>query len=165
MKTPVIIKGSNKGLRLIISDNVSFEQIICYLRKKTINYQKQEKCKPFSVTFEGKNLTDDEKKCILQVLRLDKIKKDVYFETPKKQFDKNQIKNNKLPEDNCGLFFFGDIKNGQILEAKESIIIVGNVQKGAKVYSQGNIVVIGRQKGLVKSGCKGKTDTFVYALM
>lgn len=163
METPVIIKGNNRGLRLIIPEDADVKHIVEYLKRKAYADCKQYyEQKPFEVIFEGKALTDDEKQCILHTLNIDNIQADKLYS--QKLIDKTE-KINNIPDDNCGLFFFGDIKNGQILETDESIIIVGDVAKGAKVYSQGNVIIIGQQKGLVISGCKGKNDTFVYSLV
>lgn len=162
MKTPVIIKGNNKGLKLIIPDDSDVKQIVEYLKRKAfIDCNQYYKQKPFDVIFEGKALTDDEKQCILHTLNIDnKYIDKINPENTNKETEKL----NNIPDDNCGLFFFGDIKNGQILEANESIIIVGDVAKGAQVYSEGNVIIIGRQKGLVISGCKGNKNTFVYSI-
>lgn len=110
------------------------------------------------VTFEGKDLTEDEKQQIIDTLNDKGIRigrRPRSIEKPKKK---------SIYSDKNGLFYIGNLKNGQSIQAAASIVIVGDVESGASVESEGNIIIIGALHGAATSGCKGKPDTFVYSL-
>ncbi|MBQ8923398.1 MAG: hypothetical protein IJ053_01255, partial [Lachnospiraceae bacterium] len=116
---------------------------------------------PIDITFDGKELTDDEINDILDLLK-DKGLNIKYneidvIETPKKENNFTDIQSDK-----DGLLYVGNLKNGQSIDAVTSIIIVGNIEQGASVTSEGNIIIIGELNGYAKAGSKGKKDAFVY---
>lgn len=159
MISPVMMKGNKTGIRLIISPDATISQIRSCLTDKlqnTGNYYSN--IKPISVTFEGKNLTEDEKKLILEIL----IDKGINIGKQKIPREKQQRKT--IHTDKSGLFYIGNLKNGQSITAAESIVIVGDIESGACVESEGNIVIIGALHGTARSGYKGRPDTFVYSL-
>ena len=166
MASPVMMKGNKLGIRLIISPDASISQVqACLAEKLEKNSQYYADIKPISVTFEGKNLTEDEKKEIIETL-LEKgvcVSTSQAHTTPVKK-KKTKRNNNFIQYDKCGLFYIGNLKNGQSIQASASIVIVGDVESGASVESEGNIIVIGTLHGFAASGCKGRPDTFVYSL-
>ena len=69
MISPVMMKGNKAGIRLIISPEATVSEVITCLEDKlqtTGRYYSN--IKPITVTFEGKNLTEDEKQQIIQLL-------------------------------------------------------------------------------------------------
>ena len=159
MINPVIIKGNNQGIRLIIEPEASFETIKTELDKK-LQSQKHyyTNSKPIKVTFDGKILTEDEKNELLVLLN----KKGLNIN---KKSNTNESKVNNfadLQNDKDGLFYIGNLKNGQAIDAATSIIIIGNIEQGASVISKGNIIVIGELNGYAKAGSAGNPNAFVY---
>ncbi|MBQ8413570.1 MAG: hypothetical protein IJX12_08215 [Lachnospiraceae bacterium] len=162
MNSPVIIKGNKWGIKLIIKQEATIESVVTELQYKlqrTRQYYKN--IKPIIVTFDGKELTEDEAEYILDTLRQiglniqeQNIKQ--YTITENKSFTKENFE---------GLFFIGNLRAGHSIDAKESIVIIGDVDQGATVYSEGNIIIIGELNGYAESGCKGRKDTFVYSLI
>lgn len=162
MKNPVIIKGDKGGIHIIIEPLADMKEVLFQLEFKLKgNHSRFRNSKPINVAFEGKELTDDEKKDILFVLN--NIGLNVCHNT-KKLEKKSNIESNIQPEKD-GLFYIGDLKKGLSINAKYSIVIVGNVEKGASVYSKGNIVITGALDGIAKAGYSGKEDAFVYSLI
>lgn len=156
----IVLKGNDKGIRLIIADDASINEVLFDLETKLpkTNHYYQTK-RPILISFEGKYLTMDEKNLILNALK-DKglnIQEDKQFNKTNDHY-KRQI-------DKDGLFYVGNLKNGQMLEAKDSIIIIGNVEQGAAVYSEGNIIITGILKGYAQAGYKGNSNAFVYSYM
>lgn len=159
MISPVMMKGNKAGIRLIISPDATISQVVtCLSDKLQTTGRYYANIKPITVTFEGKDLTEDEKQQIIDTLNDKGIRigrRPRSIEKPKKKsiyYDKN------------GLFYIGNLKNGQSIQAAASIVIVGDVESGASVESEGNIIIIGALHGAATSGCKGKPDTFVYSL-
>lgn len=162
MISPVIIKGNKMGIRLIIAPEASMQTIIAELKDKLRNtghYYKN--IRPISVTFDGKNLTDEEIDTILDTLRYIGLNIETHNAIQKNMMDNNC----KLQPDKDGLFYIGNLRNGQSIDALESIIIIGDVEQGASVQSEGNIIIIGELNGYAEAGCKGRNDAFVYSLM
>ena len=159
MINPVIIKGNNQGIRLIIAPEASFETIKTELDKKLQNKKHYyTNIKPINVTFDGKILTEDEKNELLVLLNNKGLNINEKINT-------NESKVNcfaDLQKDNDGLFYVGNLKNGQAIDAATSIIIIGNIEQGASVTSKGNIIVIGELKGYAKAGLAGDPNAFVY---
>ncbi|MBR3833545.1 MAG: septum site-determining protein MinC [Lachnospiraceae bacterium] len=162
MKNPVIIKGDKGGIHIIIEPMANIDEVLFQLEYKLKGPHKSFKnSKPINVTFDGKELTDDEKRDILFVLS--KVGINVCHN--QKRQDKNIDKISNIQPDKDGLFYIGNLRNGQSINAKCSIVIIGNVEKGASVYSQGNIVITGSLDGIAKAGCRGKENAFVYSLI
>lgn len=163
MFNPVIIKGNKQGIRLIIDNAADLQEVVYSINNKL----KNTKCyysniKPIYVTFEGKQLTEDETEIILDTLR----KSGLNVALLKEHYYNDTIeKTNKILSEQIGLFYKGTLKSGQAIEADESIIIIGDVEAGASVTSVGNIIVLGRLLGYAKAGIKGNENAFVYSLV
>lgn len=150
----IVIKGNDKGIRLIIAKDACIDDIIIDLDKMLSkqNYSNQTN-NGIKISFEGKNLTMDERNLILNTL----IEKGINIQADQGVFTPKQTINNSL-QTKDGLFYVGNLKNGQTLETKESIIVVGNVEQGAAVYSEGSIIITGYLQGYAQA-------KFVYSYM
>ncbi len=161
MKNPVIIKGNKEGIRMIIANEASFDEI-----KESLDIKFQSKrryytkSKPIDITFEGKILTDDEIKEILSLLQEKGLNINNKATNTTKECKDQSFTD--LQTDKDGLFYIGNLKTGQSINAATSIIIVGNIEQGASVVSKGNIIVIGELKGFAKAGVLGSDNAFVY---
>ncbi len=164
MNNPVIVKGNKQGIRLLISEDASIDDILYHLNHKLINTKNYyTNIKPIQITFEGQALTDDEKELIYDTLRnigLNIAENEVAIT------DENYIeeKITKNTYDEAGLFFIGNIRKGQLIIARKSIVIIGDVLPGASVYSEGSVVVIGQAKGTIKAGFKGDKTALIYTV-
>ena len=159
MISPVMMKGNKAGIRLIISPDATISQVVtCLSDKLQTTGRYYANIKPITVTFEGKDLTEDEKQQIIDTLN----DKGIRIGRRPRSIEKPKTKS--IYSDKNGLFYIGNLKNGQSIQAAASIVIVGDVESGASVESEGNIIIIGALHGAATSGCKGKPDTFVYSL-
>ncbi len=167
MKNPVIIKGDKGGIHIIIDPDAILTDVLLQLELKLQGTSSiYRNSKPINVTFDGKALTEDEKRDILIIL--DKLGLNVCLSENKHKNTKQQnIRDNlsNILSDKDGLFYIGNLKNGQSIDAMCSIVIIGNVEKGASVYSCGNIVITGSLEGIAQAGCTGREDAFVYSLI
>ncbi len=163
MKNPVIIKGDKGGIHIIIEPEATLDEVLFQLEFKLKGSGKGFKnSKPINISFEGKILTEDEKRDILFVLN--KIGLNICHNERKQENKDNKLTSN-IQADKDGLFYIGNLKNGESINAMCSVVIIGNVEKGASVYSQGNIVITGALLGIARAGCLGKEDAFVYSLI
>ena len=159
MISPVMMKGNKAGIRLIISPDATISQVVtCLADKLQTTGRYYSNIKPISVTFEGKNLTEDEKQQIIDTLS----EKGICIGRMHRPTEHSKKKT--IHSDKNRLFYIGSLKNGQSIQAAASIVIVGDVESGASVESEGNIIIIGALHGVAISGYKGKPDTFVYSL-
>lgn len=168
MDNSVIIKGNKHGIVVVMDENISFAELKDALAEKFHSASKFFDKANMAVTFEGRKLTSDEEKEVLDVIAdnsslniicvidNDKLKDEYY----------KKVVDEKLEElsSHTGQFYKGTLRSGQVLESESSIIILGDVNPGARVISKGNVVVLGSLKGLVFAGAGGNQDSFVVAL-
>lgn len=162
MQSPVIIKGNQHGLRLIISDEARIQEVVSTIEKGLKNIKK-ETLKPhqsIKLMLEGQRLKPGEIEYLQNALL--KLGINTYIDKPQSQHTNDKI---KLSPPDEGLFIIGNIRRGQIVEAATSIVIIGDVETGAKIISNSNVVIIGKQDGMVQVGADGQTGSFVYSMI
>lgn len=191
MKNTVIIKGNRYGISIILNEEMSFEDLLVELQNKLSAADEFFDCdKQLVVSFEGRNLSNEELDQILTVIDTKTKLKISYImdhnsdleatfydiiqaaQNPENEDNYDQVSTEKKSEailaekkDDCsGLFYRGTLQAGQTFETKESVVVIGDVKEGAEIVAGGNIVIIGRLKGIAKAGCKGDKNAFVMAL-
>lgn len=168
MGTPVVIKGTKSGIIVVLDKDMELKQLKEHLVKKFQESADFLGSSQVAISFEGKNLSDEEEIELVQLItehsHLDIVcivdndeEREAYF---------NQSLNEKLLqlESNTGQFYKGNLRSGQVLEFETSIIILGDVNVGAQVISTGNVIILGALKGNVYAGAAGNKDAFVVAL-
>ena len=168
MKDVVLIKGNQYGLTVIIDDLVDLNIIKEALFQKISDAKKFFGKSKVSITFQGRDLLDDEQKELVEIIQeasdLEVIC--ILDENSKEDLNSKEIlkKNEKVLSLNTAVFHRGTLRSGQELTVETSIIIMGDVNPGAKVTARGNIVVIGSLKGNAHAGKGGEESAFVVAL-
>ncbi len=181
MTNPVIIKGNKYGIVLVLEDTIEFEQLLTHIEDKFIGGVKFFDGKEsLAITFQGRNLTNDEISRILEVISNSSaldiqyiIDENSEFEEKFKQaitVDNQEIvtpePENKIvftDDKNDGLFYKGTLRSGQTIEAEGSLVVIGDINPGATVISNGNIIVIGSLNGYAYAGATGNESAFVLA--
>lgn len=167
-KAPVVIKGNKSGIRIVLDAELEFDELLNEVEKKFSSSAGFLGNAQVAVSFEGRELTEEEEAILLQciaehsdldvvcVLDNDK-KREEYF---------TQSLNERLLQmnSNTGQFFKGNLRSGQVMEFETSIVILGDVNVGAQVVSTGNVVVLGALNGTVYAGASGRDNCFVVAL-
>ncbi len=167
-KVPIVIKGNKSGLRIILDSELSFDDLLTEIEKKFTESSKFLGNAQVALTFEGRELTEEQEAIVLQCIaehsNLDVVcvidndkKREEYF---------TQSLNERLMQinSNSGQFFKGNLRSGQVMEFETSIVILGDINVGAQVVSTGNVVVLGALNGTVYAGASGKKNSFVVAL-
>lgn len=164
----VIIKGNKYGINLVLSPEVSFDEL-----KRLIAEKFQESSKFFenakmAISFEGRKLTNEEQKEILDIIAENTEMHIVCVmeNDPEVEERFHKTLDQKLMElsNNLGQFYKGILRSGASLEFETSVVIIGDVNHGARVVSKGNIIVLGSLKGTAFAGATGNTNSFVVAL-
>ena len=168
MNNSVIIKGNKYGIVVVLSPDLPFEELKLLIAEKFKESSKFFENAKMAISFEGRLLTNEEQKEILDiigqnadmhivcVMENDSEKEDIYKKTVEQ----------KLMElsNNTGQFYKGILRSGASLEFETSVIIIGDVNHGARIVSKGNIIVLGALKGNAFAGATGNTNSFVVAL-
>jgi septum site-determining protein MinC len=164
----VIIKGNKYGIVVVLNPDIGFEEL-----KEQVTIKFKESSKFFdnakmAISFEGRILSNDEQKDILDIIgnNTDMHIVCVIDNDPNKEeiFKKSLEEKLMEFENNTGQFYKGILRSGASLEFENSVIIIGDVNNGARVVSKGNIIVLGTLRGNAFAGACGNTNSFVVAL-
>lgn len=168
MNNSVIIKGNKYGIVVVLSSEVPFEELKLNIADKFKESSKFFENAKMAITFEGRKLTSQEQREILDVIGENADMHIVcVMENDEEIQDKMKMTlEQKLMElsNNTGQFYKGILRSGASLEFETSVIIIGDVNHGARVVSKGNIIVLGALKGTAFAGATGNTNSFVVAL-
>lgn len=168
MDNSVIIKANKHGIMVILDDKPGFDEIKKLVGQKFADSAKfLGDCK-MAVTFEGRELSDDEELELLEVIKsnsdLDVVCLFEEDENRSRTFE-NAV-NEKLMDysGSTARFYKGNLRSGQSVEMDNSLIVIGDVNPGASVTSNGNIIILGSLRGTAFAGASGNHDAFVMAL-
>ena len=168
MEQPVIIKSNSRGIRLIMDPDISFEQLKYEILKKFSDSGKFFHNARVALSFEGRNLTEEEEKQILETIAectsievVCVIDRDAGYEA----VCERQIQlADELRLGRTGEFYRGTLRSGQCVECESSLIVLGDVNPGAKIIARANIVVLGSLRGNAYAGAAGDENSFIAAL-
>lgn len=176
MKDPVLLKGNNYGLTIVLDSEMDFRKLKQVVKEKFIqakdffNSKKQ-----IAVKIEGRKLNSIQMRELLDIISEnssleiayiiedDKLADNIFKETMNQYI---HLKEKKQEEANVtsGQFYKGTLRSGQSLESDSSVVVVGDVNPGATVMAKGNVVILGCAKGYVYAGTDGDEKSFIAAL-
>ena len=181
MDNSVIIKGSKNGITVFLDEEMPFEELLENVSDKFKNASKFFNNATMAISFDGRNLSAEEEKRILNVISdvselnivcvLDENNdiKSVYEEAVKKAMNSfnisHQPERQKItdPKTTC-MFYKGTLRSGQVFEADGSVVVLGDVNPGGKVVAKGSVIVLGSLKGNIFAGVDGNENALVVAL-
>ncbi len=168
MNNSVMIKGNKHGIVVVLDAKISFEDLRQEIALKFKESAKFLGNAQMAISFEGRKLTDEEQREILNTIAENSdlhVVCIVDFDEEKDKVFKKAL-DDKLMElsNTTGQFYKGNLRSGQILETETSVIVIGDVNPGASIVSKGNIIVLGALKGTAFAGANGNTNSFVLAL-
>ncbi|HHT97635.1 MAG TPA: septum site-determining protein MinC [Clostridiales bacterium] len=168
MNNTVIIKGNKYGIVVILDPNISFEELKDHITNKFNDSRDFFKDAKMGITFEGRNLTFDQEKEILDIIANNSdlnIVCVVDNDRKREELFKSSLEEKLMDlQNNSAQFYKGILRSGTSLDFEGSAIIIGDVNVGARVVSKGNIIVLGSLKGTAFAGADGNAKTFVIAL-
>lgn len=168
MNNSVMIKGNKYGIVVVLSPDEPFEELKILIAEKFRESSKFFENAKMAISFEGRKLTNEEQKEILDIIsqNADMHIVCIMDNDTETQEKFHKTLDQKLLElsNNTGQFYKGILRSGASLEFETSVIIIGDVNHGARVVSKGNIIVLGSLKGTVFAGATGNTNSFVVAL-
>lgn len=192
MDNAVVIKGNKHGISVVLDETMEFGQLKESIRDKFAGASKFFGSADMAISFEGRNVTQEEEKEILNIisevskLRIvcvienDSKKDAVYEEAVRSVLDEQPSGEMKQQQENNGYtavsgtngddesmstaFCKGTLRSGQLFESQSSVVVLGDVNPGAKVISKGNVIILGSLRGNVYAGADGNENAFVVAL-
>lgn len=155
MNTPIRIKSSANGLRIIMNPEYSFEELEKELRLKLTDNKKFFGNMKVSVAFEGKDLTRQEQDSLCDLIEectdLDLISIidlpdaeqpfEHCFRIISEEYKKNDV---------C--FIKNSVINQDFIDSEKDIIIIGDVHPGCTIISAKSIYVFGGLYGEAYAG-------------
>lgn len=163
-----MIKGTKSGIIVVLDSSLDFGSLKEAVAEKFSSSSDFLGNATMAISFEGRNLTNEEQREILDIINENsKLNVVCIVETnPKTEELFQKSLQEKLLEinSNTGQFYKGNLRSGQVLEVETSIIVIGDVKPGAKVVSKGNIIVLGSLRGNAFAGASGNENAFVLAL-
>lgn len=165
MKEKVRLKSYTKGIRIVIDEDASLDEILNEVSEKFRDSEKFFGKAKTAVAFEGKSLTTEEENAILD--RIKEISEVnivcVVSSDEDAVFQRAVGAIEQLLESDSAQFYRGDLTGKAHLETEQSIIILGNVHKGSTIVSKKDIIVLGNLEGSAYAGADGDKH-FIAAL-
>lgn len=181
MKREVVIKSNKYGIKLILDEHLPFSELLVLIGEKFKENGNFFKDAKMAISFEGRQLTNQEQMDIVDVIRenssinivsivdndqeLEELMREMVETKAKVSSVSPQeimISEENMPVTAC--FHKGNLRSGQTLEWPSSVTLIGDVNPGATIISGGNIVVLGSLKGNACAGAAGDTNCFIFAL-
>lgn len=168
MNQYVIMKSFQNGISIHMDADADFEDILSEIADKFTNARAFFKDIRVALSLEGRNLSTEEEKRIIQVISENSDVQIICLIGKNEESGKGIIKALKRveteKEEYNGRFHRGSLKDGQTLETEGSIVVIGNVEKGASVIASKDIIIIGSLLGEAHAGVSGGENNFVCAL-
>lgn len=171
MSQAVMIKSSKSGISLILNPEMEFQALLDEIIRK---FQESEKFfgnAEFAISFDGRNLSDEEQFQIIdEIMSHTKVKilciidNDEIREAVLQQKIQAQLKAEAPHRWANGTFYRGSLNSEESIELDESVIILGDVPAGATVISKSSIIVLGALNGRAYAGMDGDNQAFIAAL-
>lgn len=187
----VIFKGYKGGISIILDNNISFEIIEKTLLKKTKNAKEFFEGANISISFRGRELSDNEENLLLDIISKESglsiaFVNNIAMLNPILEDKKSSLENNKnkndashntdYPIENLApllmnisnkertYFHKGSIRGGQKINFSGSVVVIGDVNPSGQIIAEGNIIVLGKLKGMAHAGCTGDINCFISSL-
>ncbi len=170
MTKHVTLKSFPGGIRVKLSEEPDFEQILKETEESFQDAAAFFKNSSVALQFQGRTLTEEETdrllKTIQKVCNLHIICLACTDENTEEYFTKliDRTRADALAKEQYVQFYKGTLRDGETLESASGIIIMGDVQKGAAVIAKGSIIVLGSLEGTAYAGANGNADCFIVAV-
>ncbi len=170
MTKHVTLKSFPGGIRVKLSEEPDFEQILKETEESFQDAAAFFKNSSVALQFQGRSLTEEETdrllKTIQKVCNLHIICLACTDENTEEYFTKliDRTRADALAKEQYVQFYKGTLRDGETLESASGIIIMGDVQKGAAVIAKGSIIVLGSLEGTAYAGANGNADCFIVAV-
>ncbi|MBO5070921.1 MAG: septum site-determining protein MinC, partial [Roseburia sp.] len=171
MGQAVIIKSCKSGITLVLNPALSFDTLLAEILKKFQESEKFFTNARFALSFEGRELTEEEQYQIVETITahtsidiLCIITDDKLRDTVIDEIVKEKAAEEDFHKRTVGSFYRGSLLPHELLQTDESVVILGDVPKGASIVSKSYIIVLGALYGKAYAGMDGKGTAILAAL-
>lgn len=171
MASKVMIKSYTNGLKVFLDSESKFDEILAEVDKTFSESQKFFKGSKIAVSFEGRTLTIDEEKAIINSMESNGGLKVVYIIGKDSETNENfQKALDHLPtisEESSmfGKLYCDSIKKGEHITTESGVVILGDIQPGGSIIASGNIVVLGGIYGTAICDVTDNQEKYFIAAM
>ncbi|MDF2547044.1 MAG: septum site-determining protein MinC [Anaerosolibacter sp.] len=160
----VSFKGNKDGISIYLSPHIDYSDIKVQLVKKL------ESTKQFFegakvIGFEGKELSEDEKAEIKEIIQHGYSM--IVVEEAKNIVHEPEKKTNLVftgIEEGMTKFVRTTVRSGQKIIFNGNVVVLGDVNPGGEIIAAGNIIVMGALRGLAHAGSNGNNRAYVAAI-
>ncbi len=171
MSSKVVIKFYKNGVRLLLDDSASFEDIIAEIEQKFTSGSSFFGDAELALQIDGRELSVKEEIDVVNAIVNSCELKIKCIVSSDEQTNHHYVKalaavKEKLRTDDKFRLIKGSITDRQIVESDEGLVILGDVNPGCTIISKGNVIVFGGLYGIAKAGYGNSEagDSFVIAL-
>ena len=167
MKNSVVIKSFQNGISLHLDAELPFDELLGEIALKFKESAGFFKNASMALSFEGRELTDEEEKVVVETITMNSDLNIVCLVGKDNNTNQNFLKALQMlnyDDGKEGQFYRGTLKNGQVLETESSIVIIGDINPGATIISTRDIIILGGLYGEAYAGADGSAGHFVVAL-
>lgn len=158
----VLIRGTNEGITIYLSDQIDFTEIMDELRDKFSAANDFFRGASITINSGKRTISPHEKMELINLCQEFELAGIEFINTPMLSIHRTQ----RSPMVNEGntLIMKKTLRSGQQVSYKGNVVVIGDVNPGAEVVASGDIVVMGYLRGVVHAGAQGDTDAEVFAL-
>jgi septum site-determining protein MinC len=177
MSTSIAIKGSKDGLRLMLAENSSWEELIAAVRGQLERGTDFFHGAELTIDIGERPVQEDQLTELLNLMREHGLQPAALATSSREGRSAARSHNlatrpvNRQPtivqrekEPESALLVMRTLRSGQVLRHPSHITIIGDVNPGAEVIAGGSVLVWGRLRGTVHAGALGDQSAVVCAL-
>jgi septum site-determining protein MinC len=178
MNTPIAIKGSKDGLRLVLDDAARWPDILDALHDQLVRGIEFFQGAALTIDIGERELSPPELNALLTLMHNHGLQPAALATNAPNARHASRSAGIATrpsraaapasaqpdPEDNHTLIVQRTLRSGQVVRHHGEIIILGDVNPGAEVIAGGSVVVWGRLRGRVHAGALGDRAAFACAL-
>lgn len=183
MSTPIAIKGSKDGLRLVLAEDAAWTDVLAALRSQLERSPEFFHGASLTIDTGSRELQPEELSAMLEVLHDHSLQPAALATNSREGRSAGRSAGlttqpaprqaplatgpaaaQRAQDPESGLLVTRTLRSGQVLRHHSHITIIGDVNPGAEVIAGGSVLVWGRVRGTVHAGALGDQGAIVGAL-
>ena len=178
MTAPIAIKGNKDGLRLMLAEDVAWDDVLIALRSQLERGTDFFHGAELTVDTGERPISEDELSVLLALMQEHGLQPSALATNSRegrtagrstgittRPATRQVISQQQREQTGDGaLLVVRTLRSGQVLRHSSHVTIIGDVNPGAEVFAAGSVIVWGRLRGMVHAGVLGDTTAVVCAL-
>ncbi len=177
MSAPIAIKGSKDGLRLMLAEDVAWEEVVAALRSQLERGTEFFHGAELTIDVGDRALEDNDLQALLALMHEHGLQPTALATNSRegrtaaraagmtaRPTNRNAPTTQRVGDPEAALMVTRTLRSGQVLRHHGHVTIVGDVNPGAEIVASGSVIVWGRLRGTVHAGALGDTSALVCAL-